>query len=449
MKKYYWLLMLPFVFLTSCKKQDAPAAVSDPSSEQARRNNPGFAENNMVMYWNDKIATVLSVGMNQPTRARLFAIMHIAMHDALNSIKPKYETFALKDRREKRADPDAAVAAAGYWVIKGMNRQGAFPLDEWYTQSLATVTDGPEEELGKTLGKAAADAIVANRAADGFTLVAATSLNPPNGTTPGAYRQTNLNNVRFIPNWGTVVQPFVVSSNSAFRPAGPYALNTAEYAADYNEVLQKGARVNSTRTPAEQTIAQFWSENRPSLIWNNFTRGVISDRKLDAWRTARLFAVLYTAMADGINTVMESKYHFYRWRPESAIKEAASDGNAQTEPVTGWLPFLTEAPSANPFANFVSPPVPEYPSGFAMYGGVAEKVLQWFFETDRVSVSLTSAFLPGTTLHYTSISQAAQDNTNGKIYAGWYFRKGAVDGHLLGNEVAGYVIANSFGERED
>lgn len=447
MKRHSWLLfLLPFLFFIGCKKEDAFTS-SSQASEQLKPVEPGFVENDMVMYWNQKIATVLSVPMIQPARARLFAIMHIPMHDALNSIKPKFNTYALNGHREKRAAPDAAVASAAYWVIKGMNRQGSFPVDDWYAQSLATIPDGSAKELGKALGKLAAEAIVANRANDGFAQVATAAPLPANGTTPGAYRQTNVNNLRFIPTWGTLVRPFAVSSNSTFRAPGPDALNSMAYAIDYNEVKAKGARVHSTRTEAEQTLARFWAENRPSIIWNDFIRAAISHKKADAWKTARMLAIMYTAMADGINTVMESKYYFYRWRPETAIREGATDGNDQTEPVAGWLPNLIEVPNANPLGQFVSPPVPEYPSGFAMYGGVAEKVLQWFLGTDQVSVSLSSASLPGTVLHYSSIAQAAQDNTVGKIHAGWYFRKGAVDGQQMGRNIAGYLIGHHFGEQ--
>jgi len=130
MKKYS-LHLLTVIFLitgiASCKKE------TDPKFKEIE----GFADNNMVMYWNDKVATVLGAGMPQPYRTRYFAIIQIAVHDALNNIKPKYESYSL-DERTKHADPNAAVASAAYWAIKGLDQQGSFPVDEWYTESLAT-----------------------------------------------------------------------------------------------------------------------------------------------------------------------------------------------------------------------------------------------------------------------------------------------------------------------
>ena len=201
------------IWNTSCQKDVTRESQANLPEEVATKkpDNPGFAENNMVMYWNDKVATVLSAPMTQPTRSRYFAIIEIAVHDALNNIKPKFQRYALLNEREQFASPDAAVASAAYWAIKGLNRQGSFPIDTWYNESLATIPDGESKELGKTLGKHAAEAIIANRTNDGFTQILATSVSPPDGTTPGAYRHTNLLNVRYVPNY----RRFVISPKSS------------------------------------------------------------------------------------------------------------------------------------------------------------------------------------------------------------------------------------------
>jgi hypothetical protein len=264
MKKYS-LHLLTVIFLitsiTSFKKETNTTAIKKIEAD--------FADNDMVMYWNDKVDTVLSVGippLNQPTRTRYFAIIQIAVHDALNNIKPKYESYSL-DERTKHADPNAAVASAAYWAIKGLNRQGSFPVDLWYTESLETIPDGESEERGKTLGKHAAESIIANRANDGFTQIILISVNPPNGVNPGEYRSTvtavnsvptqNLFPFRILPNWGTVMKPYVIESNQQFRPAGPYAVNSNEYTQDFNEVKSKAARVGGSRSADEEKKAHF------------------------------------------------------------------------------------------------------------------------------------------------------------------------------------------------
>jgi hypothetical protein len=407
------------------------------------------------MYWNDKVATVLSAPMNPPTRARYFAIIQIAVHDALNNIKPKYQHYALNER-EQFASPDAAVASAAYWAIKGLNRQGTFPVDSWYNESLATIPDGESKELGKTLGQHAAEAIIANRANDGFTQVIISSMIPADGDDPGEYRSTlpsanpalNLPHLKNIPNWGTVLRPFVVITNDQFRPAGPYPVNTETYTQDYNEVKSKGAMIAHARTVEESEIAVFWAD-MPSFIWNRLARNIINAKKMDAWKTARLFALLHTAMADGINSNLESKYHFYYWRPETAIRLADNDGNPNTAGDPGWLPSVIEVPSASPIMHRYSPPLPEYPSSYSMFGGAAVEVLKLFFESNELSFDLTSLNLPNVTRHYSSLSQAAKDNSLGKIYAGWYFRKAVLDGEEMGRNIGSYVFNHSFRESGD
>src|SRR6187455_1509422 len=149
------------IFLISCQKDinREPLTEEQTSAANKKPDDPGFTENNMVMFWNEKTATVLGAAMIQPNRTRYFAMIQIAVHDALNSIKPKFERYALLNEREKDANPDAAVASAAYWAIKGLGLGAGLPVDAWYDQSLATIPDGDSKELGKALGKKAADAI--------------------------------------------------------------------------------------------------------------------------------------------------------------------------------------------------------------------------------------------------------------------------------------------------
>src|SRR6516165_11104061 len=126
-KLFYWgsmVIGLTFLSLMSCKKD----AQDDP--EKSGPGSKGFVSNDMVMYWNDKASVILRTPMTPPSQSRYFAMVQIAVHDALNSIKPKFETYALKGVREKNANPDAAVASAAYWAIKGMNVQGENPIDD-------------------------------------------------------------------------------------------------------------------------------------------------------------------------------------------------------------------------------------------------------------------------------------------------------------------------------
>ena len=463
MKQFSKLLLaniyISLILLSSCQKETKEVRINEEVQTASANNNgnsdSGFADNDMVMYWNEKAAIALSVGYTQPPLTRVFARIQIAVHDALNSIKPKYERFALQER-EQHANPDAAVASAAYWVMKRIAFPGNPPLDQWYNESLATIPDGESKELGKDLGKRSADAIIANRANDGYTQLIVTSTNPPNGTNPGEYRSTltavnwvptqTLNPFRILSNWGTVVKPYVVESNQQFRPAGPYAVNSNEYTADFNEVKSKGARVGSTRNAEEDKISKFWSENRPSLLWNNIVRKVIENKKLDAWKTARLFVLMHICITESVNSQLNAGYHFYFWRPETAIRNAATDGNDNTIADATWLPALSETSTSTTISW------PGYPNVYAAYGGSTAEILRLFFGTDETSIDITTTSInpavtePKPSFHFSSYSQAATSNGLGMIYSGWDFRKSVLDGEEMGRRIANYVFTHAFRE---
>lgn len=197
MKQYSKLLtgniLVLIVIISSCHKETEQQFSTEPSSVNHSQGNqpddPGFADNDMVIFWNEKAAEVLNPVFTQPPRTRVFARIQVAVHDALNAIKPKYETYAFHER-EQHANPDAAVASAAYWILKQTTLSGNPPLDQWYAESLATIPDGESKESGKAVGKRSADALIANRANDGHSQIIVTSTTPANGTNPGEFRST-------------------------------------------------------------------------------------------------------------------------------------------------------------------------------------------------------------------------------------------------------------------
>ena len=452
-------MFFSLVLLSSCQKETKEVSINEEVQTASANSNgnpdPGFADNDMVMYWNEKAATVLSVGFTNPPLTRVFARIQIAVHNALNSIKPKYERYAFPER-EHHANPDAAVASAAYWVMKRITFPGNPPLDQWYAESLATIPDGESKELGKDIGKRSADALIAVRANDGHSQIIVSSTTPANGTNPGEFRSTltainwvptqTLNPFRIIPNWGTVAKPWVIESNQQFRPAGPYAINSHEYTVDLNEVKSKGARVGSTRNAEEDKMSKFWSENRPSLLWNNIVRKVIENKKLDAWKTARLIALVHVCIAESVSSQLNAGYHFYSWRPETAIRLAATDGNDNTAADAGWLPALSETSTSATISW------PGYPNVYAAHGGTTAEILRLFFGTDETSIDITTTSAnpavtePKPSFHFSSFSQAARNNSLSMIYSGWDFRKSVLDGEEMGRQIANYIFTHAFRE---
>jgi hypothetical protein len=221
------------------------------------------------------------------------------------------------------------------------------------------------------------------------------------------------------------------------RTDGPNALTSRAYAKDFNEIKKIGSLSSTTRTPDETNAAIFWQDHAFGL-WNRVFRTLATSRHLDIVDSARLFATVNLAAADAAIGCWNDKYHWNSWRPITAIREAASDGNRATRADPTWTPLFDPAtPVATPPA-LVTPPFPEHPSGHNCAGGAIVGTLQYFFGTDRIAFSASSN-KSGTTRTFRRFSDALQENIDARVWAGIHFRTADLQGARLGNKVARYL----------
>ena len=111
------------------------------------------------------------------------------------------------------------------------------------------------------------------------------------------------------------------------------------------------------------------------------------------------------------------KYQWMFWRPITAIQEAESDGNPDTEADADWIPLANELTPPN------TPPYPEHPSGWNCYAGAHVGALQEFFGTDEMAYQITNPNIPEPRT-YASFSQGLQEGIDLRIYQGIHFRNG-------------------------
>jgi hypothetical protein len=227
------------------------------------------------------------------------------------------------------------------------------------------------------------------------------------------------------------VQPFALKSPSQFRVAPPPALTSAEYAAAFDEVKASGSQAADARRSADETqYAAFWYEFSDAG-WNRIARSVARSRSQDLWQRARTFALLNVAMADAYIAGWDSKMHHNFWRPVTAIRAAADDGNAATTADANWTPLLP------------TPPVQDHPSTHSALGAAAAGVLAAAFGSDRVAFSFASpTALPAHPVrHFASFSAAARENAESRIKAGLHFRFATTQGLQLGEHIARHTVA--------
>jgi hypothetical protein len=399
----------------------------------------------VVTDWNVNAGKPGSVGCNiQPHESRMHAMVHIAIHDALNAIERRSQPYILDLPETPGASVEAAVATAARDVLVPV--LGQLPLELLaacipaaidgveadYAAALNAIADGTSKTQGIVIGRAAAAVVLALRIADGSD-TPVLDFSYPDGTEPGEYRSPPgfPPNFAVLTGWGNVT-PFVLTDSAQFRPGPPYAVTSEEYTADFDEVKRRGVKEGSMRTPEETQIAYFWLESSP-LQWNRIARTVSATSGLNPWENAQLFALLNMALADGDVGTGETKVHYNYWRPQTAIQFAASDGNPDTIADPTWEPL-------DP-----TPPVPEYDSAHSVKGGAAAEVLQRVFETDQISFSTCSLTLPlpeercgganEVLRSYSSFSQAADENGVSRILVGYHFRKAVEEGIQHGRKI--------------
>jgi hypothetical protein len=408
-----------------------------------------------VTVWNANAgvaATAACVApLNNPLHeSRMYAMMHVAVHDALNAIDRRSRPYAFKPEAEPGASRDAAVAAAARDVLVSLIAQlplelhsqacidaGVASVEAAYAEALAAIPDDQAKAQGLALGQAAAAAILALRANDG-AVGPFLNFACPQETQPGEYQCTPGTPFIAFEGWEHVV-PFVLEHSSQYRPGPPYGVEKKKYTEDFNEVKAFGGDdiiTPSARTPDQTEIALFWLESSP-LKWNRIARTVSADRGLDLWENARLFGLLNMALADGYIAMVDSKNHYNYWRPITAIRTADTDGNPDTIVDLTWTPLVP------------TPPNQDYVSGHSIEGGAGAEVLKQFFGSDQISFDDCSVTLPaGSTCSdpapvlrsFTSFSEAAAENAYSRILVGFHFRKSIEEGIKYGEKIGQRAI---------
>jgi membrane-associated phospholipid phosphatase len=268
--------------------------------------------------------------------------------------------------------------------------------------------------------------MLAARAGDGAS---ATPPPLPAGTQPGDYRPTPPQFAPAVFTQWPHVTPFVLRAADQFRPTPPPALTTAAYAQALNEVKSLGQKTNTSRTADQTVAATFW----PGPIWTTWNE--ISEKSAlahhtDLVHTARLFALLNLSLADTTIAMYDAKYHYHFWRPITAIRDAANDGNPATTGDPTWTPLLLKVAD------------PSYPGAHSAISGAVAAVLSSVFGAhDRITV--TSDVLPGVVRTFDSYSAAATEAGLSRIYGGVHTRLDHDSGLRLGQEVAGFVLVQA------
>jgi len=389
------------------------------------------ADATVAVEWNEILETAAST--TSLALPRYYALMHIAMFDAVNSIERKYRRYRFSTWAPLGASSEAAAAQAARDVLVAQFPAAQATFDAALEARLARLHP-VAAKLGSQVGKSIAKQVLEWRQNDGWTQPAAPYVLP---TFPGLWQPTPpaLQQAQFRQFQQT--EPFALLTPTQYQPDAPPTLTSEQYAHDFEQVKSLGSATSAERTAEQTQLARLFAgvvtRTVHFSLWNHVARDTARDHGLSLVETARLFALLNVSIHDGLQTSHSAKFIFGLWRPVTAIQRADEDLNDLTTADASWLPLLT------------TPPYPSHPGNMACVSASAAHALALFYGTD--SVPFTAVWLgntgnPDVSRPYGSFWQMAEDQAMSRIHGGIHFSFESSASQESCVKIPEYVIEN-------
>src|SRR3954469_3260775 len=371
---------------------------------------------NVITDWDTKAIAIVPPA---PLGQRELAMVHVAMFDAVNAIERRYRPYLVQLTALKNTSQDAAAATAAATVLAGLHPQAAGEIKAALAASLAAIADGEAKSDGIKLGEAVAAKVLQARANDGAN--APDAYRPKTG--PGVYVPTPITVASVWP----AVTPFALTKPSQFRPQPPVALDSTEWAANFNELKAYGGKTGSKRSPEQTETARFWlMVGAPG--YHPVARQLIVAKQMSVIDSARFMALYSVSLADAYIAVFDAKYHYEFWRPITAIRNGDFNANPATELEASWQPIDN------------TPMHPEYPCAHCIQSGAAVAVIESVLGSrDIPEVSITSSTAPGVTHRWTNLDVFSDEIANARIWAGFHYRFSTRVGTDMGHQIGDYI----------
>lgn len=361
-------------------------------------------------------------GISGPFSARTTTLMHIAIHDALNWIEPRFATWSGDaPAGESRSDSaPAAIAAAAHAVLVARDPQRRAPIDAALKNALGRVTDGAAKQAGIATGQAAAARALAKydemkTVTDAFTV----------SDEPGKWRPTPPAPIEAEP-W-VRFEAFSGERTLEIPVTAPPEPGSAEYRFDVPKVRRIGATRSSQRNEDQTAAARFWGQQQPLLNFLDLTLRTVDARFSpdDPWASARAMALVSIALSDSLIVAARAQERFAYWRPISAIRE----GGFGIEGDPDWTPLLP------------TPQHPEHPSGYAAQCGAGASISTRLFGNPKKPVRFVATDVRGRpSRRHESYTDIATECAASREWAGLNFSSSNAAGLQLGEAVARMVV---------
>jgi hypothetical protein len=389
----------------------------------------------IVLRWNE-IAARTATATSPFNQARIGAIVQLAVFEAVNAITGDYEPYLNPATvAPPGASVETAVIIAAHKVMTTYFPAATGALDAARDTDLGAIPNGPSKTDGIAVGMAAANAMIALRAADGSAPLVGIV---PAPTAAGDYRLTTGCAAAMFHNWQDVT-PFGIASVSDFLLDPPPALTSNRYTKAYEEVKTVGASASAARPEDIADLVRLYAASSPSFVASMATRQIAEQKGTSLSENARALALINMGASDALVASFMNKYHYNFWRPETGIRTGVSDGNGKTD-------------GESAFATFIPTPCfPSYPSNHASGTNGGLEVMRRLFGAAGHHMTIANnvpalGSLPATTItkSYTQLKEIADDVDDARVYGGIHWRFDQDAGSDLGRAIATEVVKNNL-----
>jgi membrane-associated phospholipid phosphatase len=268
-----------------------------------------ISNNNPIVSWNQMMTALgLQKNMPAPYLARDYALMHVAIYDALLQSTNNNNN----NTNNKKTAEAAIVAGAAAEVLAYLFPENIASIAALEEQQLTHIAGHNTSQIvdGKTIGHDVAKKAIAY--AETIDTSDAQLRNETAPSSSGKWSGTNP----LGPSFG-YEKTYILSSGTEFQPLPPYPFGSAEDVADVQAVIDAA----HSRTPEQIAIAHKWADLPPTIMWNNMLNERIKSYNLTILESARASAYLNAAMYDSFVSCWYTKFTYWTARPSQRISD--------------------------------------------------------------------------------------------------------------------------------
>jgi hypothetical protein len=416
---------LPLLLVLACPAvaPAASSAVSAPNPPAAAVVGLPAGEPSVICEWNAALCEWLEKYPDHASlhaQARMFAIVHLAMRDAIKGVG------APAGQPAKQAQASLAALTAAREVV-----ESAATLDEkrfsvLHDRLRAAIPSDAEATRAIKLGQQAGAAILHRRRTDGWPFLVAGGPAAEEVAVSLLRRPIETSTRAITESGWTKLAPFGLKRVDQFEPEPPYFRYGDELVLP-NDRLQKRNRIGA---PGQflAGVPAYHAWRMSSIVrWNRAARSLAAQHPATLADQARVFAALNAALADALlaGSYWCERYESGRANPTFTTIAQEEAFNRAFE--AGQLPMHPD------MHRRAGQPMTGFPALTAVIAGAAESVLAAHFGGGEAVLQIDPAE-PPTTLHDAARECAwamASNGTTGTV--------GCVSGHDFGFRIGEYI----------